>query len=505
MTFRRLLVTALLASAGILLLLTTDYWLTNFIGAISFIFSIVAFVIAVTIFLENRHPAHTISWLFLLAFNPMIGFVFYILFGQKFRKQRKFHKKAILDDQAFAQLNFKNDKQGFQQLLSRGNHWQKLFQLAQNIGKTPVSFHTDTKVLTNGDETFAEIKRCLKQARHHIHMEYYIVRNDELGREIKDILIEKAKSGVEVRFLYDGVGSWTLPRSYIREMRQAGVRIYPFFPVRIPWFNNRINYRNHRKIIVIDGDVGFIGGLNIGDEYLGKNLYFGFWRDTHLWVYGEAVRSLQLIFLRDWFYNTDEHFDAEKYLTETKAKGEMLGGVQMVAGGPDQDWEVIKHLFFAMIVSAKKSIWIASPYFVPDEDILSALKVAALSGVDVRMLVPARPDKRMVFYASRSYFTELLEAGARIFAYQDGFMHSKILIIDHELASIGSSNMDLRSFHLNFEVNAFLYHSASVKKLVQDYLEDLKHSKEIELQAFQKRPIYQRVFESFSRLASPLL
>lgn len=504
MTFRRLLLTILLASTGILLLLTTDYWLTTFIGAISLIFSVVAFVIAIIIFLENRHPAQTVSWLFLLAFNPIIGFIFYMLFGQKFRKQRKFNKKAMLDDKAFAELSLKYDQQGLERV-KPGNHLQLLFRLAQNIGKTPISFHTDTKVLTNGDETFTEIKKYLKQARHHIHMEYYIVRNDELGREIKDILIEKAMSGVEVRFLYDGVGSWTLPRSFIRELSQAGVRIYPFFPVKIPWFNNRINYRNHRKIIVIDGDIGFIGGLNIGDEYLGKNSYFGFWRDTHLWVHGEAVRSLQLIFLRDWFYNTDEDFDARTYLTEKKAKGDQLGGVQMVAGGPDQDWEVIKHLFFSMIVSARKSIWIASPYFVPDEDILSALKVAALSGVDVRMLVPARPDKRIVFYASRSYFSELLGAGAKIYAYQNGFLHSKILIIDHELASIGSSNMDLRSFHLNFEVNAFLYRSESVKKLVQDYLDDIEQSEEIEWHIFRRRPIHLRVIESFSRLASPLL
>lgn len=504
MTIRRLILTLVLSITGILLLLTTDYWLTSFVGVVSLIFSILAFVIAVVIFLENRHPAHTISWLFLLAFNPVIGFIFYMLFGQKFRNQRKFNKKAMLDEKAFMELNLKNEPV-VTEPIHTDEYLQQLFRLAKNIGKTPISFHTDTKILTNGNETFTKIKACLKQARHHIHMEYYIVRDDVLGREIKDILIEKARNGVEVRFLYDSVGSWKLPQTYIRDLSRAGVKIVPFYPVKIPLFNNRINYRNHRKIIVIDGDVGFIGGLNIGDEYMGRNSYFGFWRDTHLWVHGEAVRSLQLIFIRDWFYNADEQFDVQPYLTETKAHGEHLGGVQMVAGGPDQDWEVIKSLFFSMIVSAKKSIWIASPYFVPDEDILSALKIAALSGIDVRMLVPARPDKRIVFYASRSYFSELLEAGAKIYAYQLGFLHSKILIIDHQLASIGSSNMDLRSFHLNFEINAFLYRSKSVEKLVQDYLTDLDHSEEIKWQDFRKRAIHLRVIESFSRLASPLL
>ncbi|MED4970825.1 cardiolipin synthase, partial [Parageobacillus toebii] len=319
------------------------------------------------------------------------------------------------------------------------------------------------------------------------------------------ILIEKAKKGVHVRFLYDAVGSWKLSKTYIQELRDAGVEMIPFSPVRLPFLSNTINFRNHRKIIVIDGTIGFVGGLNIGDEYLGKDKYFGFWRDTHLWIRGEAVRTLQLIFLQDWYYMTGKTLLTPEYLSPELVHYDGQGGVQLIAGGPDQKWEVIKHLYFAMITSAQRSIWIASPYFVPDEDILTALKIAALSGLDVRILAPKRPDKKIVFYASRSYFPELLEAGVKIYEYSKGFLHSKIMIVDGELASIGTANMDMRSFHLNFEVNAFLYHTDSTKKLVADFLEDLKEASPIDYETFQQRPLSIRVVESVSRLLSPLL
>jgi len=345
----------------------------------------------------------------------------------------------------------------------------------------------------------------LKLAEHHIHLEYYIVRDDELGQEIKEILIKKAKGGIEVRFLYDAVGSWKLSKSFIQELKDAGVEIVAFAPVKLPFLNHKINYRNHRKIIVIDGVIGFVGGLNIGDEYLGRHAYFGNWRDTHLFVRGEAVRTLQLIFLQDWYYQTGETILNPTYLSPVLTSVHADGGVQMIASGPDSRWEINKKLFFSMITSAKKSIWIASPYFIPDDDILSALKIAALSGIDVRLLVPSRPDKRIVFHASRSYFPELLEAGVKVYEYNRGFLHSKLIIVDDEIASIGTSNMDMRSFHLNFEVNAFLYRTKSVTTLVSDYVYDLEHSNQLSYQLFKNRSIFHRIIESTSRLMSPLL
>ncbi|MEH6889139.1 cardiolipin synthase [Bacillus sp. JJ864] len=475
----------------------------SFLGILSILFTISGFLIGFVIFLENRHPSKTLTWLMVLGIFPVVGFFAYLLFGQNFRRKRMFQKKALLDEQAF--LQYKGHEYDQDRILKKHGHQELLFRLADRLGALNISFHTETKVLTNGKETFQAILDGLKKAKHHIHMEYYIVRDDKIGTKIKDILIQKAKEGVVVRFLYDAVGSFKLSNTYIEELNKAGVEMVPFFPVRFPILNDKINYRNHRKIIVVDGNEGFVGGLNIGDEYLGENKYFGFWRDTHLYLRGEAVRSLQLIFLQDWFYMTGEAVLTPDYLQADVVKEEEHGGVQLVAGGPDNKWETIKHLYFAMIASARKSIWIATPYFIPDDDILSALKVAALAGIDVRLLMPSKPDKRTVFYASRSYFPELLEAGVKIYEYEKGFLHSKVVIVDSDIASIGTANMDMRSFHLNFEVNAFLYDTNSIRKLVTDFEEDLQVSNEIHVDRFNNRRLVMRIVESTYRLLSPLL
>ncbi|HEU5139098.1 MAG TPA: cardiolipin synthase, partial [Bacillales bacterium] len=414
------------------------YWTPWISGTLNIGFTISVLLIAIVIFLENRDPSKTITWLIVLAIFPIVGFISYIIFGQSYRKHRLFRRKAFLDEEAFARMEEARPiKQ--EQMETMGDHQQLLFRLAHKLGKSPISFSTDSRVLTNGEETYDSIFEAIRGAEHHIHLEYYIVRDDGIGRQFKDLLIEKVKEGVEVRFLYDAVGSWLLPKRYRRDLREAGVEMVSFFPVKLPFLNHKINYRNHRKIVVIDGSIGFIGGLNIGDEYLGrKKNGFRFWRDTHLRVEGEAVRSLQLFFLQDWYYMTGTSLLLPDYLSPKPLALENTdsGGVQMVASGPDGEWEAIKSLFFSMIVSAKKSIWIASPYFIPDADIFSALRIAALSGIDVRILVPDRPDKRIVFYASRSYFPDLLKDGVKIYEYEEGFMHSKLIVVDGELASI---------------------------------------------------------------------
>jgi cardiolipin synthase A/B len=471
---------------------------------LSILISLSVIFIGFVIFLENRHPAQTVTWLVVLGSFPLVGFIFYLLFGRNYRKERMFRKKYFLDKQAFLQIEGETDPKSEEKMKQMGDHQKRLFRLAQKLGNSPISFATETKVLTNGHETFEHILNALEKATHHIHLEYYIVRHDGIGQKIKNILIRKAKEGVKVRFLYDAVGSWKLSKKYIKELRNAGVEMVAFGPVKLPFLNSKFNFRNHRKIIVIDGTIGFVGGLNIGDEYLGLDKNFGFWRDTHLMVEGEAVRTLQLIFLQDWYYMTNHSFLTAEYLSP-QLKENIHGGVQLIAGGPDNEWSVLKNIFFSMITSAKESVWIASPYFIPDEDIFSAIKITALSGIDVRLLVPKNPDKRIVFYASRSYFPELLEAGVKIYQYDNGFMHSKIIIVDHELASIGTSNMDMRSFHLNFEVNAFLYRTGSTQALVRDYLNDLEHSSQIDPEEFNKRHLGYRLLESTSRLLSPLL
>jgi cardiolipin synthase A/B len=473
-------------------------------GFLSLLISLSVIFIGFVIFLENRHPTQTLTWLVVLGSFPLVGFIFYLLFGRNYRKERMYRKKYFLDKQAFLTVKGEDDQHIEEKMNELGSHQRKLFSLAQKLGNSPISFDTATKILTNGEETFRHIIKELKRAKHHIHLEYYIVRHDKIGEEIKNILIAKAKQGVKIRFLYDAVGSWQLSNKYIADLRNAGIETISFGPVKFAFLSSKFNFRNHRKIIVIDGNIGFVGGLNIGDEYLGRDRNIGFWRDTHLKLRGEAVRTLQLIFLQDWYYTTNYSFLTAEYLSP-QPDNRSHGGVQLIPGGPDNEWSVIKNIFFSMISSAKESVWIASPYFIPDEDIFSAIKVAALSGIDVRLLVPNRPDKRIVFHASRSYFPELLEAGVKVYEYERGFMHSKIIIVDHELASIGTSNMDMRSFHLNFEVNAFLFRTKSTQKLVAEYLNDLEYSKKLDLESFQKRHFGNRLLESTARLLSPLL
>ncbi|MDV2582709.1 cardiolipin synthase [Alkalibacillus haloalkaliphilus] len=497
-----LLFTALVVGIGYL---SYVIWEGRLVTTFSIFVTLSAILIVFIIFIENRNPSQTINWILVFAAFPVLGFFFYILFGRNYTKRKRYDEKQELDEQAFNKIEGQKPitKQDLNQM---GDHQKMFFRLAHELGNSPVSFNSETRVLTNGSETFPSILDALQKAKHHIHMEYYIVRDDEIGSEIKDILIEKAKSGVEVRFLYDAVGSWKLSQGFKEELREAGVRFKAFAPVKLPFIGNRINFRNHRKIIVVDGELGFMGGLNIGDEYLGKNAYFGEWRDTHLHVRGEAVRSLQMIFLQDWHYETGESLLKQDYLSpEMVLNDHEAGGVQMIADGPDTQWENIKKLYFSMIISAKKSIWIASPYFIPDEDILTAMKVASLSGVDVRLLVPSVPDKRIVFHASRSYYPELMDAGVKVSEYGKGFLHSKIVVVDEELASIGTSNMDMRSFHLNFEVNAFLFRTDSTNKLVEDFKEDFKVAQPIDPEKFKQRSIFIRVVESLFRLMSPLL
>lgn len=493
----------------LLMIVAAGFYFTDHFGGIvaavsSIVFTLTAILVAVTIFLENRHPSSTLAWLMILAVIPIVGFIFYILFGQNYRKRKTFEKKSMRDEQAYSLIEYRSTPSN-EELSHFNEGQQRLFQLSRQVARSPISFSTETTVLTNGEETFTAIIRELEQATHHIHMEYYIYRNDQIGNQIKDILIRKAQSGVKVRFLYDDVGSLRLPAAFIEEMKDAGVEAVAFAPVFIPWLSNKVNYRNHRKIVVIDSNVGFIGGLNVGDEYLGKSKTYGFWRDTHLLIKGEAVHALQVIFLQDWLYMTGQTFLNPEYLSQPLTDYCGSGAVQIIASGPDNKWETMKNMFFSMINSAKRSIWISTPYFIPDEDIFSGLKVAALSGIDVKILFPKKPDKWLPYLASHSYFPSLLEAGVKIYEYEKGFMHAKILIVDGSMASIGTANMDMRSLHLNFEVNAFLYQTDSTQKLVADFLADLLQSSIIDQEKFARRRWLTRFMESAARLMSPLL
>ncbi|MEF2968229.1 cardiolipin synthase [Paenibacillus sp. M1] len=476
----------------------------HFGGTLVSIFqTLTVITIGLAIFMENRNPSSTVAWILVLALLPVVGLVLYFLLGQNYFKRRKFDKKAEEDRKSFERIDH-NGHMLPRDLSQFTPGQQRLLQMAQRIARTPFSMATRTRVLTNGDETFSTLLRELKKARHHIHMEYYIYRADAIGREIQKTLIERAKAGVQVRFMYDAVGSIGLPKSFVKELRDAGAKVGIYGEVRFLALSSRVNYRNHRKIVVIDGNTGFLGGLNVGDEYLSRSKTYGFWRDTHMLVKGEAVRSMQITFLQDWEYVTGERIMDLEYLSPELEQG-CSGAVQVIPSGPDKETSTMKDIFFAMITSAKKSVWLATPYFIPDEDILTALRVAAMSGIDVRILFPAKPDKWLPFLASHSYFPSLLEVGVKIYEYEKGFLHSKLLIADGEVATVGTANMDMRSFHLNFEVNMLLVQSDSVKKIVKDFERDLLSTKVINRKIFMKKRIVVRFMESAARLLSPLL
>ncbi|WP_379130015.1 cardiolipin synthase [Paenibacillus sp. sgz500958] len=473
-------------------------------GTIISIFSTLTVVsIGLAIFMENRNPSTTMAWILLLALIPVLGLVFYFLFGQNVFKRRKYDKKAQRDLMAYERIE--NDVLRIHQDWSIfDSSRQKLLGLSQRLARTPISFASETRILTNGEETFGTLLLELRQAEHHIHMEYYIFRSDHIGTRIQQILIEKARAGVTVRFMYDAVGSYGISKAFLNEMSVAGVQVAAYGR-STSFFSSRVNYRNHRKIVVIDGDVGFMGGLNVGDEYLSRNKTYGFWRDTHMLIRGEAVRTMQIIFLQDWMHTTGEKILQQDYLSPRLRNVVGDGAVQIIASGPDNERRALKNIFFSMITSAEKSVWMASPYFIPDDDILTALRVAAMSGIDVRLLFPAKPDKWLPFLASHSYFPALLDSGVKIYEYEKGFIHSKLLIVDGEIATIGTANMDMRSFHLNFEVNALLLQTESVKRIVADFERDLLSTTQIVEEKFMDKKLYQRLLESAARLMSPLL
>lgn len=468
--------------------------------------TVLVIVVSFLIFMEKRNPYKTIAWLAILNVFPVLGLIIYLMFGQNLRKRKKVKTKYINEFKQLQQLvdhqidSFKTDPELARQSISSK---AQLINLLLRNANAPFTRSNSASILTDGQKTFQCIFDELEKAQHHIHLEYYILKADNTGQKLKEILIRKARSGVKIRVLYDAVGCWKLPKKYIRELKDAGVLIKPFLPVVMPFINNKLNYRNHRKIIVIDGHIGFLGGLNIGDEYLGYHPKLGKWRDTHLKLEGTAVHFLQVIFMLDWEFVTGETINDQAYLPEIKNCDGKL--VQIAASGPDSDWETVHQSYFALITSAQKSIKITTPYLVPDEGILLALKTAALSGIDVKIIFPGRPDTKVVYWASQSYFDELMEAGVEIYMYQPGFIHAKTVSVDGEVASLGSANLDMRSFMLNFEVNAMLYDKELVSDLDQSFAEDLANSIKIAPSDYANRPLPLRIRQSAARLLSPLL
>ena len=464
------------------------------------------FLAFVIIFLSRKNPSTTWAWVLVLMFIPVLGFFLYLFLGQDIRRIRIFTRKASEDE--------KKIKTHFQKLLNREstdiNHpaLEKdldLIRLHLNNSNSVFTQNNQIKILKNGQEKFVELLKALKSARHHIHMEYYIIRDDEIGREVRDLLTAKAQEGVEVRLLFDGMGCITLPKSYSKPILQAGGEVAVFFPPFLPHINVRVNYRNHRKITVIDGKTAFLGGLNLGDEYLGKSPKYGFWRDTHFMIKGNVVDFLQIAFFTDWEFASNTKLPLnKKYFPEKEPIGNK--GVQIVSSGPDSQWNAIHQGYLKMIANAEKNIYIQTAYFVPDESLMESLKTAALSGVDVRIMIPGKRDHPFVHWASTSYLSELLESGVKAYIYDyNRFMHVKAVIVDGRVASVGSANFDLRSFIYNFEINAVLYDTETAAQLMRHFEEDMKYCIQLTSELYDKRSFMVRFKESVSRLISPLL
>jgi len=477
-----------------------------YLGVLIGIFAVTVIVLSIIILLENRNPTRTMAWILVLIFLPGIGIFLYLYIGQNHRKKKTFIKKRKQDYRVLkrlldTQITFTQFGKFFKKNFNDAR--AKMVPLILRNGDAPITFNNEVKILKNGAQTFTEMLKAIEDARDHVHMEYFIIKDSEIGRKFQRALIQKAKDGIEVRLIYDAVGSWQLKEDYLEPMRKAGVQVKEFLPVTLPFFGSRLNYRNHRKILVVDGKVGFTGGINIGDEYLGRDKKLGFWRDTHVKILGEANYVLQTIFLKDWYFVSNEELEDQRYFPRQGYQGEK--GVQILSSGPDMYWHTIQQAYFTAITAARKSVYITTPYLVPDEGILMALKTAGLRGVDVRILLPSVADHRTVFWASKSHFKELLEAGVKIYQYQKGFVHSKIIMTDDQVTSIGTANFDNRSLELNFEVNAFIYDEKITKRVKGDFFEDLRESKRIYLEEYEERSTISRLKESLARLFSPLL
>ncbi|HEY3788656.1 MAG TPA: cardiolipin synthase, partial [Urbifossiella sp.] len=383
-------------------------------------------------------------------------------------------------------------------------HWELLARLAHHSEGFPAAAGNAIDLYHHGEPAYAAMLEAIAAAKHHIHMQFFIVRPDDSGRRFIAALAGARRRGVEVRFLYDSVGSLTLRVKLLAELEKAGGQVAAFLPVFNPVYRLRINLRNHRKILIVDGKIGFNGGMNIGDEYLGKDPKFGYWRDTFFRIEGPVVESLQRVFLEDWHFATENAVrGADYYPRWLEQPGRSI--VQVVHSGPDSQYKAIRETYFAGILRGCKRIWIASPYFVPDAGLRDALVLAGRSGIDVRLLGLFRPDRWMPFLAARYYWSELLEAGVKVYQYARGMMHSKYILVDGEWASVGTANLDNRSLYLNYEVNCLIYDANVVAELEAAFLKDLEWSVRLDPAVYASRPFTSKLAENAARLMSPVM
>ena len=458
------------------------------------------------IFRGKRNIDNTLTWIVILVLVPPVGFILYAMFGRSIAKKNMFsvkekEDKVIKDKILESYVEIESNLDPY-----LDENKDIIYTLA-NSNNAHFTADNDVDIYPESNMFFNSLLEELKKAEVYINIQFYIFKDDRIGKEIIEILKEKAQTGVEVRLLYDAVGGRNLSRKAVKEMKEAGVQVANFFPSFLNIINFNINFRNHRKIVVIDGKVGFVGGFNVGDEYLGRDPKFGEWRDTHIRLTGSCVIDLSMRFLLDWRYTTKENLDLAKYFTKKREKSTGNVGIQIVSSGPDiTELDEIKYGYMKMIQKARDYVYIQSPYLILDKTLMETLKVACLSGVDVRIMIPSKPDHPFVYWASYSYAGELLNYGAKIYTYGgDAFLHAKTIVYDDSVASIGTANMDIRSFELNFEVNAFIYSEEKAREQRMIFERDIENSREITKEIYESRSTYIKIKESISRLLSPVL
>ena len=482
--------------------LTAYRWTMEHLFVINIIFSLII------IFFRRRNPTTVWAWLLLLYFVPILGFVLYLLLGQDFRKERMFKMKEIEGEIKYA-VRRQEESIYRKKLRLRDpelERFKRLILYNLNEGEAVLTDNNDIRIFTDGREKFQALLSEMDHARNYIHVQYYIIKNDELWKEIEEVLVRKVRQGVEVRVLFDSMGCRGMHRSDWARLERAGIKVAEFFPALLGKLQLRINYRNHRKIVVIDGRIGFVGGFNVGREYVGMDKKFGYWRDTHICIEGSAVTSLAVRFVLDWNYAARENLFLEDRLFEIPEY--VRGGrdpVQIISSGPDSSSQEIRGNYLRLIHMARKNIYIQTPYFIPDDDIRDALLIAAKSGIDVRIMIPCKPDHPFVYWATYSYLGEMIEAGARCYTYDNGFLHAKCMCIDGLVTCMGTANMDIRSFSLNFEVNAVVYSARTTEKLMEAFENDITKSTLVTRKMYEQRDLVIRVKEQFCRLLSPVL
>lgn len=483
----------------------------NWIVLIQGVYAIIVVLVILRVLYDTRSSTKALAYILFIIFLPIVGMLFYFSFGINYRKRKLYTKKIIQDEplrkRIKVKMNVANKAIGNSGLI--GEKRETLIEYIHRSSGSPLTSNNEVSLFINGENKFPELLKSLEKATSHIHIEYYIYENDTTGNQVAEILIRKAKEGVQVRFMYDDFGSHSLGKSFIHKLNDAGVQTTPFYKIKWYALANRINYRNHRKIVVIDGTTSFVGGINMSDKYRNdlKEDNHLFWRDTHLKIEGQASAYLQYLFICDWnFCSKAEIAYDNTYFPEYTQNNTIANDiVQIVASGPDSEQPVIFYSLLEAISSAKKRIYITSPYFIPGESLMDALIIAIQSGLDVRIIIPGISDSKMVNAAASAYYTELLTYGAKIYKYNKGFVHAKTMVIDDDLAIIGSANMDYRSFDLNFEVNAMVYNEKVTKQLAEAFNDDLLVSEQINAKDWLERPKYIHLWEKLVRLLSPFL